>query len=356
MVGKLEDFKLEYTDDEGFKYMMQSSFSGLDAKQLPFGQKSDNTFNKNYNYGLKLGYKIKFTLVTKGEKSSEVQIIPHTYFVTKKGSFTSRVSGVTYEQGELIPIDIYYQTDANRFEKMNENSKATLTTMITKPGELPYVPGYDIELTKRIHQAIENGNLMSKYVPNITLATANFNTTRQIGNVGMITLNEYVRLRDNQAEEYSINREYGVKTKEQILQDAGGELNFAKAISKWYGEFYLPSTTRIVEYGQSLYNAQGKMQNINVKQDVDGYIIVFFEIKTKDTQGKDYLSYQLPNEQIVNKWLQEGYMSEEGFITLPNVNSTKLDKAMIDNSNDIGSAVVIYEAFITKDGNVVGKN
>ena len=98
------------------------------------------------------------------------------------------------------------------------------------------------------------------------------------------------------------------------------------------------------------------MQHINMQEDVDGYIIVFFEIRTKDPSGKQYLSYQLPSKTDINKWLQEGYMTEEGFITLPNANGSKIDKALVPESDQVGAAVAIYEAFITKDGNVVGRN
>lgn len=361
VVGKMGGFKLEYTDDDGYKYMMQGAFSGLNAAQLPFGQKGDNTFNKNYNYGLKLGHKIKYSLITKGEKSCEVDIIPHAYFVAKNNSFISRKDGKKYEAGEMVPVDVYYQTDGGKYEKMTEDSKTIVTTMLTKAGELPYIEEAKIELTKKIHKAIEDSSLISYYSPIIkNMSTTNYNTIRQIGNVGQVILNEYVRLRDNQAKQYSEQEIYGKKTEEEILKDAGGndkeqgELVFGKSISKWYGEFYLPTTTRIVEKDADLYNKKtGKMQHLNMQEDTDGYLVITFEIKTKDPSGKEYLSYQLPNGTTNNKWVQEGYLKDG--ITLPTVNGTKVREGSL-NTNEDGAAVVIYEAFIKKDGSIVGSN
>ena len=359
VVGKVEEFRLEYTDDPGFAYLMENAFTGLGVNEIPFGQKGQNVLNKNYNYGIKLGYKLKYSLITKGEKSSEVEIIPHAYFVTKSGTYKSRVTNTTYQEGQLVPIDIYYRKDGSQYDKLTEKSMTPITTVLTKPGELPYIDEADILMTKQIHEAIDKGQLQTGYAPKYSLANANFNKERQIGNIGRVVLDEYVRLRENRIGEYVLDKVYGNKTETEIVTDAKSEMNFVKSISKWYGEFYLPTTTRIVEKGQSLYNRNGQMQHINIQQDTDGYILVFFEIRTKDAAGKQYLSYQLPGgDGEINKWLQEGYMTKEGFVTLPNNRGTKVGPEMVTaiaNSEEVGGFVAIYEAFITKDGNVVGK-
>lgn len=358
VVGKVEEFRLEYTDDPGFAYLMENAFSGIAANEIPFGQKGQNVLNKNYNYGIKLGYKIRYSLITKGEMSSEVEIVPHAYFVTKSGAYKSRITNTIYEEGRLVPIDIYYRKDGSQYDKLTEKSMTPITTVLTKAGELPYIEESAIEMTKKIHDAIAKGELQSAYAPKYNLANANFNKERQIGNIGRVVLDEYVRLRENRLNEYVIDQVYGNKTAEQIKTDAKGEMQFVKSISKWYGSFYLPTTTRIVEKGQSLYNRNGQMQHINAQQDTDGYILIFFEIRTKDTEGKQYLSYQLPGEGEIDKWLQEGYTTKEGFVTLPNNRGTKVGPEMITamaSSGEVGGFVAIYEAFITKDGNVVGK-
>jgi hypothetical protein len=146
---------------------------------------------------------------------------------------------------------------------------------------------------------------------------------------------------------YRQKKIYGNKTASQIIGHAGSVTNLAKSVSEYYGEYMLPSTSIFVKKGQSLYNrTTGKMQNIKT----DGYLIVFFNIKAYDNEGKEYLNYQMP---VSNTgWLEEGYASEESFITLPN--GKKVTKNIPETTNS--GAVVIYEAHLNKDGQVVGKN
>ena len=337
VVGKISGLEVEYTDDTGYKYMMQSGFSGVGVDQLPFGQKGDNTFNPQYNNGLLLGNKFKFTVMTKGTKASKVEITPSVYFVTSANDNTG-----------LQEIDLYYRQDGSKYEKLGQDSTLTIYTNMKKPGELPYVTSEMMDLTKQIYDMYKAGTIQDRYWSGKLFSDFNgYDNLKNIGTVGKLTLDEYLRLRIDASKYYEENKIYGNKTASQIIGHAGSVTNFAKSVSEYYGEYMLPSTSVFVKKGTSLYNkATGKMQNIKT----DGYILVFFNIKAYDNEGKEYLNYQLPANHT--GWQEEGYATEDTFITLPN--GKKVTTNIPESSN--GGAVVIYEAHLNKDGQVVGKN
>jgi len=364
VVGKVYDFKFEYTDDPGFEFMMKDNvFSGMKSNELPFGQYKDNMFNPAYEYGLKLGYKFKFSLQTKGTKSTKIKINPIIYYVDK------------WENNEFKEVDVYYENDGSKYEKFGATSSIIIDTNIRAPGELPSIDTILLNDTRDVYNAYSNDAIIDPYKSNRTYASFNlYNKLVNIGSYGGLTLTEDVRLRKNESVLYSQEKVYGNKTPITIINNAGSKENFVKSISKWYGEFRLPSSSVVVDKGVPLYNTRtGKMQNIKK----DGYLVVFFEIITEDFYGDNYLSYQLPNDReetvydtridengnpvqnlILNnamtQWKKEGYGdTANGFITLPNGKIANTNS--IPNSNEC-AAVVIYELLLNNDGTVVGPN
>ena len=121
--------------------------------------------------------------------------------------------------------------------------------------------------------------------------------------------------------------------KSEIVEDENSIRNSA---GHWYGEFYLPSSTKVVlgsdvETEEVVAN-QGLVKN-------DGYLIVVFEeVITKDN-GNGYLSYSMPRDN--SRWEKERTIYEPYEINLPNGN-----KATIPGISE-GAAMAIYETTLS---------
>ena len=114
--------------------------------------------------------------------------------------------------------------------------------------------------------------------------------------------------------------------KEDDIRNANGH---------WYGEFYLPASTKVVIGSDT--TSQEILRNPN-KEKKDGYVIVIFKTIETQNNGVDYLSYGKPNEKT--RFEKEGATYEPYQITLPN--GTRVELPL----NEEGIAMAIYEVGI----------
>ncbi len=327
VVGRVYNFKLEYTDDPSFENTMNTGFAGESIDQLPFPEKGDNILNQYYTYAAKLGYKFKFSLSTKGTKSNEIEIIPHFYYVSKKAA-----NG--YQIKEEDKVDVYYTNSKGNKELLNSASTFSLTTNLTKEGELPYIESDLITNTRNVLNAYKNGTMrkVNGYGP--AGYWYNYNSTVGIGTVGKVILNEATRLRYDNIQNYLNENTYGTTNRSTLVANAGSENNIVSRISNWYGEYRLPSTSTFVKGNKTI--------------EEDGYVIVYFEIKTNYNDGtrNEYLSYQLSNSST--QYQKEGWQANRD-IELPNGRVVK----DLPSSRNYAS-VFIYEAKLNNGKDTVG--
>ena len=355
VVGITYEFKFEYTDDSGFEFMMERGFEGMRENEIPFGKKGDNTYNPNYQYGLQLGSKFKFSLRTKGTKSSQLLIEPVIYYVPKHNVYKN--GNLKFAKGKFTIVDIFYENDGGIFEKLTKNSSLAISTNMMKDGELPVISNLNLLDTEKVYDAYFNtlNPLLDEYKSGMKYEDFVRTDDVTLGSIGNVLIGESLRLRINRIMEYVSQGTYGDRTPAQIIAEAGSDVNFIKSISTWYGEYRLPTTTVAVEKGVSLYDSRGNMQNITA----DGYLVVCFNIKTLDNNGNTYLSYQLPLSET--RWLQNGYGTLPNYLTFPTGDGLKVNLADMPTTADTEevkgcAAVAIYELLINNEQDVVGPN
>lgn len=319
IAGSLYDIEIRDSDDIGWvgKLARALKLSKLetDTKNLflPIGQNNQNYLA--YNLGLKLGYRFYFDLKTKGTASDEIVIKPTIYYVPSTGGEATK------------DISLFYDTETKKYIKLNlENDLDIQMVMVSTHGNVNN-SGFDMEL---IYGKINNLDKNYK-IPTI------------IGSIfeKLTLIDVDTKLpRDNISESanlygYGSNINAFIKDaeKSEIVEDENSIRNSA---GHWYGEFYLPSSTKVVlgsdvETEEVVAN-QGLVKN-------DGYLIVVFEeVITKDN-GNGYLSYSMPRDN--SRWEKEGTIYELYEINLPNGN-----KATIPGISE-GAAMAIYETTLS---------
>ena len=105
------------------------------------------------------------------------------------------------------------------------------------------------------------------------------------------------------------------KTSELVENDD----SIRNANGHWYGEFFLPATTKIA-LGKNV-TAKDILSGKN-KLLSSGYIVVAFDTIISKSEGQDYLSYSKPYQNT--RWEKEG-ASYPYEINLPNGNVAKIN-------------------------------
>lgn len=255
-VGKIYDLEVRATDDPSWKLKNLEKLS-----LLPTGENGDNSVTA-YKNGIKLGYRAYYDLKTLGTGSEEVELTPKIYYVDKNGTLKGEI-GNQYE--------LWFKTSSTNYEKL-QSSKDILTKMkvVTSKPDAFSIP-FKEECAKLMKRLIERG-----------VATIDYNKliTDMGGLMGL-----------------TLRKDNTVATKYTYWRRAGGTESLVTDYTKpedksrrWYGEIYVPASTRIIAKGNYTTNKTKVTNGTGIIK--DGYIVVVFEnIKSKTASGADYLKY-----------------------------------------------------------------
>lgn len=302
VVGKLYDFTITNLIED--KYWPNSLFPNktteYKANTLPIG-KGDNQPAK-YNYGISLGSTFFFNVNTIGQKNNKVSIVPQFKYVTKEGT--------------IKDADIYVKNNG-KYENITKTTSGIQT----------YLNNEHKKTRTNLKNELEKALKMTSYK---TLETNRKYTMGAYSNLLIDATQKvpYVKY----FEEENVTRYASDTDKNKVLE----------AVSHWYGEYRLPSSTIVMEKGKTPGNGT---------EYKDGFIIVMFQVKTKDSSGKDYLVY---NEQqaVGNQWKnEEGKAEGETLeIQLPKVSGQKTNSKVKIKVENGFYPVAIYQVGIKVNG------
>lgn len=255
-VGKIYDLQVRATDDPSWKLKKLETL-----KDMPTGEAGDNSVSA-YKNGIKLGYRAYYDLKTLGTGSEEVELQPKIYYVDKNGTLKGTI-GSQYE--------LWYKTSSTNYEKL-QSGKDIITKMkvVTSKPDAFNIP-FKEECAKLMKRLIERG-----------VATIDYNKliTDMGGLVGL-----------------TLRKDNTVATKYTFYRRAAGTESLITDYTKpedksrrWYGEIYVPASTRIIATGN--YNTNKTKVTNGTGIIKEGYIVVVFEnIKSTTASGADYLKY-----------------------------------------------------------------
>lgn len=315
VAGSVYDLQIRGLDDKGWLNKLSSAIGIKNTSEgknmfLPIGQSNQNKLLA-YKYGLKLGYRFFFDLKTIGVASNQISIKPEFYYVSSDGTTATK------------DISIFYDSANTKYIKLDESNDITKSLIMTNTQGEENNSGFKFEL---IRAKIKNPDKSYKYQVAIGKIFAG------------LVLNEVdVKLPLDNISLLAKLYGYGTNTskfvsdakKSSLVED---ENDIRNANGHWYGEYYLPASTKITlgENTEAKDILDNKIQVIE-----EGYLIVVFkEIKTI-ADGADYLTYTAPLDNT--RWEKEGATYEPYIINLPNGNV-----ATISDLND-GVAMAIYD-------------
>lgn len=313
VVGKLYDFSItnidgsEQTGDEMWK---ESLFSDIDteykASEFPVGQEDQQP--EKYNYGIKLGTYFYFSVNTKGAKNEAISIVPKFYYVSTDRNTVKEADVFIKDNG--VMKNILSDDVAERYMKMKDGN-------ILKQ-----------EVVEEIQKAQAINRVSNRY---------NYSTliSRSIGRYSNILLSKYfslpyARYMDEFKSMYGVNAAtLANKTETEILLNA----------SHWYGKYIIPASSKIVDKG-GLVTDEGYE---------DGYLIVCFKIVSLDSEGNEYLSYDLPVGRT--QWQKEE-LDEQIKLPIINSGSNNIKMINLNTLKDEYAPVMIYQIGVsTYDNN-----
>ena len=319
IAGSLYDLEIRDSDDIGWvgklvtalKLRNSLATNSSDTKNLylPIGQYNQNSL-PGYKMGLKLGYRFYFDLKTKGVASDEIIIQPNFYYVSADGKTVTK------------DISLFYSTKNAKYVKLNESTDMDVTmSFVATHGEVNNTR-FNFELVKG----------------KINNPEKNYTVPTTIGKIisGLDFKPVDTKLpRDNISEAALL---YGYKTdttkfveEAKASERVDNEDSIRNATGHWYGEFYLPASTKVVLGSDVTANdlLSGKNKAVDM-----GYIIVTFDTIITRATGVDYLSYSKPSENM--RWEKEG-ASYPYEVKLPNGNVATINMQE-------GATMAIYEA------------
>ena len=304
--GRVYDLQIRDTDDPGFMGKIKPALSGdtsstTSLKEMPIAQKGQV---KAYNLGMKLGYRFYFDLKTKGISNKTVNIHPKIYYVSPAGVPTENIS-------------LFYHSKGSLYNKLTDNDLNVKMTMAGTHGQVNNA-GYTAE-TVAARQIVPSRVFTN--VVTIGKIMGGLSLQRDTEKLPFDNILEAAK-----AYGFGTDKTKFVNSAKESIS-VSGENDIKNAAGHWYGEFYLPASTIVV-------NGAGttREQAIKGKPLTTGYLVVVFdEITTvEDDPEADYLTYSAPAE---TQWQKEGI---ETIITLPNG-----EQATIIAGN--GAAMAIYQ-------------
>lgn len=314
IAGSLYDLEIRDSDDIGWQGRLLTALKLSKPANtvrnlfLPIGQYDQNSI-PGYTMGLKLGYRFYFDLKTKGVSNDEIIIKPNFYYVSSDGKVVTN------------DISIFYSSKDNKYIKLEPSTDIDVQmNFVSTHGDINNTK-FNFELVKG---KINNPNKI-------------YTIPSKIGDIiGGLDLRQIDSKlpRDNISEAALL---YGYKsdTSKFVEEAKTSELvenedSIRNATGHWYGEFFLPASTKIA-LGKDV-TAKDVLSGKN-KLLSSGYIVVTFDTIISKSEGQDYLSYNKPYDNT--RWEKEG-ASYPYEINLPNGNVAKINISE-------GAPMAIYE-------------
>lgn len=295
IVGQVYDFTINNLQgDDVWRASLFANGKEYKANQLPIGQGTQQS--EKYNAGIMKGSKFYFHLATKGEKNSQIEIIPSFYYLPKTGGAIKKVD--LYQNGKDI-------SGIERISLANDSYRASATYQQERTaGATIYAQAY-----QNLRPSI---GTYGKEIIGTALRTPFIGYESKILGKSLTTL--------------SNEKGEDLKTK----------------VSHWYGDYSIPNNVTFVTT-----NADGKKEVLPI----DGTILVYFSIKTYDGTTP-YLGYNLASpdgDGDETQWEIEGIADS---ITLPRTVAGK-DPITLDTGikgTGVGGSVpvIIYGNLTTK--------
>lgn len=264
--GKIYDFTVTNIqgDDEWKKMLSLPSLKDVTGeykspsiaknnKNLPIAQENERT-NKKYNYALRKGTKIFFSVNTKGISNESIKIIPKFYYVSKDGN--------TREE-----VDVFTKDSKGAYTKLT--NVATVRTSNTNNSN-KLTQEFTLERQKAI----------------LLYNTTKYNVNANIGTYNQILMGSsfkfpYMNYLKEEGKKWLV-----AKSQEEIV----------KNVSHWYGDYTLPSDAKFAKKGTA------NPSNTEFNKYNDGYVILLFKIESQ-TGNATYLKYD-------SVWAEEGMTNE----------------------------------------------
>lgn len=310
--GKIYDFTVTNIqgDDEWKKMLSLPSLKDVageykspniakNDKNLPIAQETERS-NKKYNYALKKGTKIFFSVNTKGISNESVKLTPKFYYISKDGK--------TREE-----IDVF-----------SRNAKGTYTKLANITMKRTSNTNNSNKLTQEFTQERQKAILLYN--------TVKYNVNADIGTYSNILLNSsfkfpYMNYLKEEGKKWT-----PFKSNEEIV----------KNVSHWYGDYTLPSDANFAKKGTA------NPSNKDFNKYVDGYVILLFKLESQ-TGKSTYLKYD-------DVWAEEGMTNQYvAGVQLPkiSVNGTSpvIGTTATSLLADGYAPVAIYQANISTNQN-----
>lgn len=309
VAGKLYDLQVRDTDDPGYMNKLKEA---LNVSKLPLAQKGQVPA---YNMGLKLGYRFYFDLKTKGLANKTVEIKPKIYYVSLDGSVVTD------------NISLFYHSKGSMYNKLTEQDLTVNMALATTHGTINN-KGYIAE-TAAARQLVPTRNLaVSNSIGKLIGGLVLKDTTQKLpyDNVQ----EETTAIGFSSSGDFVSSAAVSESVPDMSNNNYVAAMNYIRnATGHWYGEYYLPSTTIVVNGVNADKEAASKIVN----QKTTGYLVVTFEdIITKDTNGKEYLRYDAETVAGKSQWEKEGAHQN---VLLPNGKTVTIPTE--------GSAMAIYQ-------------
>lgn len=311
--GKIYDFTItNIQGDDAWKKMLalpslkdvageyKSPAIAKNNKNLPIAQETQRT-EKTYNYALRKGTKIFFSVNTKGISNEKVKIIPKFYYISKDGNVREE-------------IDVYSKDAKGNYAKLgNITTKRTSNTNNSN------------KLTQEF--------MLEKQKAMLLYSTVKYNINADIGTYTNILLNS------------SFKFPYMNYLKEEGKKwlDFNSQEEIVKNVSHWYGDYTLPADAKFAKKGTA------NPSNAEFNQYKDGYVILLFKLESQ-TGNATYLKYD-------NVWSEEGMTNQYvASVRLPKV-SLKDEAPLVGNTTSTAllangyAPVAIYQVNISTNQN-----
>ncbi len=296
LVGKVYDFKITDSKDPIFTRHFKGKFGYFKvgdkdefgrikkhSNYLPInGYKNDiKHFLGNH---MKLGYKFRFSFLTSGDmfKKGDVAVITPTYKVLNKN-------------GDIVDVDLYYKYK-NHIKPISYKNynRVVLNVAGRKLGK------NELKNTAKVYKKFNPKRTYRNYLIKLKSKIAR-----------NIKFYDKIVLRAPQ-------KTYVGKTNKVKNKKFPEAEKIVASVQKWYGDFYLPSSTLAVKKGTKI----NKIKRINTKRAPflqKGVIIVNFKIDiyhdVKSSSDlitkKPYISYIMKD--YGNQWQREGYKKHQKF-------------------------------------------
>lgn len=316
IAGVLYDLEIRDSDDIGWMgnlnvpLKLQNITEANKNLYLPIGQNNQNYFS-GYNMGLKLGYRFYFDLKTKGTASDEIAIKPNFYYVSKNGGTATS------------DISIFYNTLKEKYVKLNEENDLAISMIMSNTHGNVNNTGFNYELMYGKINNVDKNYTVSTVIGSIFKGITLNNIDAKLPRNNILECANLYGYKGNTTSFISDAIKSEIVESEKDIRNSSGH---------WYGEFYLPASTKVVLSKNS--TKADILKNENNLLD-DGYIIVTFDTIITNSEGESYLSYSKPSEE--SRWEKEGTSYNEYKINLPNGNI-----AIIPDIEE-GAAMAIYE-------------